>query len=173
MSDDPNQPPVIDETLPTKEEAVASPAPVVPNFEVATDMKFKPAPMEKRFIAAMIDGVISQVITIASIKFLVEPVFDTNLLVTILASYVVAFFYWVLMPIKLEATPGKKVMGLRIVRADQGTELSIGQMVLRELVGKLIGYIALFIGYLWAFFDKPERRAWHDMIGKTRVVEAG
>jgi uncharacterized RDD family membrane protein YckC len=63
-------------------------------------------------------------------------------------------------------TPGKRVMGLRIVRSD-GDRVRAGNAVRRE-VGYVISGI-LFLGYLWILFDN-RRQGWHDKLAGTIVV---
>jgi uncharacterized RDD family membrane protein YckC len=65
------------------------------------------------------------------------------------------------------ATPGKMVLGLRVIRADGGPispMLALG----RHFALWISGFI-LMIGYIMAGFD-PEKRALHDRICETRVV---
>lgn len=76
------------------------------------------------------------------------------------------------------ATPGKRMFGIRVVRAD-GSDLDFGAAFLREPiikgllvngVGGIIGIVPL-ISYLWPLWDR-ECRAGHDFLAKTRVVKA-
>ncbi|MFC2023716.1 RDD family protein [Chloroflexota bacterium] len=63
-------------------------------------------------------------------------------------------------------TPGKYLMGLRIVRTD-ADRLKFGNAVRRE-----IGYVLsgiLFLGYLWILFDN-RRQGFHDKLAGTLVV---
>ncbi|HZU08049.1 MAG TPA: RDD family protein [Chloroflexota bacterium] len=65
------------------------------------------------------------------------------------------------------ATPGKHLLGLRIVnRAGQAP--SLGQAVVRAL-GYLLSALVLGLGFLWLF--GPERRGWHDRLAGTYVVK--
>ncbi len=76
-------------------------------------------------------------------------------------------------------TPGKQIVGIRVVR--EGREpFGYGYALLRELVvkGLLIGtvgslslYIPVLLDYLWPLWDE-ENRALRDMVASTRVVEA-
>lgn len=75
---------------------------------------------------------------------------------------VIAFWYYA------SATPGKMMLGLKIVDADTGDKLSLKHCILRYL-GYFISTLALFIGYLWIAFD-ARKQAWHDKIGNTLVV---
>ncbi|UFN47294.1 RDD family protein [Roseomonas sp. OT10] len=66
------------------------------------------------------------------------------------------------------ATPGKWIMGLRIVDAATGGAPSMGQLVLRCL-GYVVSALAMGLGYLWVLWD-PRRQGWHDKLGRTLVV---
>ena len=66
------------------------------------------------------------------------------------------------------ATPGKKLMGLRVTRAGTGQPIGPGRAVLR-LVGITAGNI-LFVDLIVAFLHR-DRRALHDMIAESIVVE--
>ncbi len=63
-------------------------------------------------------------------------------------------------------TPGKRLMGLRIVRTD-GERITIGPAI-RRWVGYWISAI-LFLGYLWVLVD-DRRQALHDKLAGTLVV---
>ena len=65
------------------------------------------------------------------------------------------------------ATPGKRLMGLRVERAD-GTPLGYRGAAIRSLA-EFVTSLTLGIGYLMIAFD-PGKRALHDRIAKTRVV---
>ncbi len=70
------------------------------------------------------------------------------------------------------ATPGKFLMGLRVIDANSGGPISLGQSVAR-LFGYIVSMLALFLGFAWAIWDK-RCRGWHDYIARTLVVdEAG
>lgn len=70
---------------------------------------------------------------------------------------------------KNDATPGKKWLGLRLVRAD-GSSLSTGRIVGRYF-SEWVSSLILCIGYLMAAFDKEQRRALHDRMCDTRVID--
>ena len=63
-------------------------------------------------------------------------------------------------------TPGKRVLGLRVMRAD-GTRLRLGN-ALRRQVGYWISAI-FYLGFLWILFD-DKRRGFHDKIAGTIVT---
>ena len=67
-----------------------------------------------------------------------------------------------------QATPGKIVIGARIVDADSGQPPSTGQ-----LIGRYFGYyfsiIPLCLGLIWVAFDK-RKQGWHDKLARTVVI---
>ncbi|HVZ86462.1 MAG TPA: RDD family protein [Polyangia bacterium] len=63
-------------------------------------------------------------------------------------------------------TPGKWMMGLKIVATDGGT-LKSGRSLLR-FIGYWISGIPFYAGFAWIL--GPERRAWHDRLARTEVV---
>lgn len=65
------------------------------------------------------------------------------------------------------ATPGKMVLGLRVVRADGGPLSPV--LALGRYFAMWISAVIFMIGYIMAAFD-PEKRALHDRICETRVV---
>jgi uncharacterized RDD family membrane protein YckC len=66
-------------------------------------------------------------------------------------------------------TPGKKVVGVRIVDMD-GNPIGIGKAALRA-VAMYASFLTLGIGFLMALFTQ-DKRALHDYIAGTRVVQA-
>jgi uncharacterized RDD family membrane protein YckC len=67
------------------------------------------------------------------------------------------------------ATPGKLAVGVKIVDARTGGAPSTGRLVLR-LACYLVSALPLYVGFLWAAFDR-RRQAWHDKIAGTVVVQ--
>jgi uncharacterized RDD family membrane protein YckC len=67
-----------------------------------------------------------------------------------------------------QGTPGKLVLGLRIVDAETGGTPPIGRLVLRY-VGYLVSALPLGLGYLWVLWD-PRRQGWHDKMAGTLVI---
>lgn len=65
-------------------------------------------------------------------------------------------------------TPGKKMMGIRIVKSN-GSGLSYSDAIVRY-IGYYISAIFLGIGFIWAAFDK-KHQTWHDKISDTVVVK--
>jgi len=82
------------------------------------------------------------------------------LFLVVLAYFV---FFWTL----VGYTPGKALLGLRIVRKD-GRPISVGRAILRYL-GYWISAIPLFLGFIWILFDH-QHEGWHDKLSNTHVI---
>ena len=67
------------------------------------------------------------------------------------------------------ATPGKLAVGVRIVDANTGAAPSTGRLVIR-LLCYLLSAAPLYLGFLWAAFDR-RKQGWHDKIAGTVVVQ--
>jgi uncharacterized RDD family membrane protein YckC len=85
---------------------------------------------------------------------------------------VFAVIYAVIFHAKTGQTLGKKMLGIRVVSirpelAD--SPLSIRQLLLREIFGRLISVMLLLYGYLRIVLN-ADRRGLHDLIGDTRVI---
>jgi uncharacterized RDD family membrane protein YckC len=99
------------------------------------------------------------------------PPLDLGALLVAVVPLFVALYHIVLWT-AFGQTPGKWVMGLRVVRCDGGP-LSVGRALVRWF-GYLLSALPFYLGFLWIL--GPSRRAWHDRLAKTEVVhvrEAG
>ena len=72
-------------------------------------------------------------------------------------------FFWSLVGF----TPGKALLGLKVVRKD-GARISFGRSLVR-FFAYWISALPLFLGFLWVLWD-PKRRGWHDKIAGTQVL---
>ena len=66
------------------------------------------------------------------------------------------------------ATPGKQLIGARIVDSTTLGSPSSRQLVIRYL-GYLLATLPLCLGFLWIAFD-PRKQGWHDKLAKTVVI---
>ncbi|MEE9336167.1 MAG: RDD family protein [Granulosicoccaceae bacterium] len=67
------------------------------------------------------------------------------------------------------ATPGKMLLGLKIVRASDSSKIGIGRSILRFLA-YIPATVILGIGFIWAAFDK-RKQGLHDKIAGTVVIK--
>jgi len=138
-----------------------------------------------RFVAVVIDamilGVVLAVITVplslmlglgsmASFDPARSAGFGLGLVgIYLLVNFGLQFAYQVYFVSKRGGTPGKLILGLRIIRAD-GSMLTPGQAAGRYFA-YLLNSFTFAIGFIIAGFD-PEKRALHDRICDTRVIYA-
>lgn len=120
-----------------------------------------------RFLAALIDVVIVGVVTSVLVSLAGRGAGSTvqsffNLL---------GFIYYVGMTYYYGATLGKKALNMKVVDEATGNKLTFGQVIMREVVGKLISGVVLLLGFVWIIFD-AKKQGWHDKIAKTVVVNA-
>lgn len=69
-----------------------------------------------------------------------------------------------------QATPGKMVIGARVVDAGTLGKLGTGQAILRYL-GYYASIIPLMLGLIWVGFDS-RKQGWHDKIAGTLVIRS-
>ncbi len=111
-----------------------------------------------RIGAAIIDSLPSLVIT--GILF---PVIDIpGIFLLLLVGYHTFFTY------KKGRTLGKMVLGIKVMNINREPP-TVKQILLREVLGKLLIFFTLFIGFIWIIWD-PKRRGWHDYISGTYVT---
>lgn len=122
-----------------------------------------------RFIAALIDGIVVGVVTGLIDMVLRAVMGDSGSSIGSILNIILSIAYYVYYQATYGQTLGKKAMGLKVVN-EQGVTPSMTTFFMREVVGKFISAIILFIGYLMVLWD-PKKQALHDKIAKTYVVK--
>jgi uncharacterized RDD family membrane protein YckC len=87
-----------------------------------------------------------------------------SMLLLLLAVPGVAALWWL-----FQGTPGKLLLGCRIVDARDGGRPRLWQVLVR-LLGYGLSALPLGLGFLWMIWDK-RHQAWHDKLARTLVVE--
>ena len=67
------------------------------------------------------------------------------------------------------ATPGMRLLKLRVADAGTGAPIGFGRAVLRY-VGYILSIIVCYVGLIWAAFD-GRKQGWHDKIAGTVVLQ--
>lgn|SRR5690606_20151641 len=83
-------------------------------------------------------------------------------------SYIFPIVWTVGFWIYRQATPGKMVIGAKIISAKTGGKPSVGQYVGRYFA-YILSALPLGLGYFWAGWD-PKKQTWHDKLAGTYVV---
>lgn len=117
-----------------------------------------------RVKAFLVDSVI------ISIPFLIAGSILNNISLTLSAvEIIVIIIYNVGFITRYGATPGKMLLKIKVISID-GKNVSFGQALLREAIGKLVSGILLSAGFYWVIVDS-RKQGWHDKIAKTIVVK--
>lgn len=87
---------------------------------------------------------------------------------SVLVNYVLPAAAIVWFWVARQATPGKMVFRARIVDAETGGPLSVGQSLGRYL-GYYVSIFGLFLGFVWVAFDR-RKQGWHDKLAGTVVI---
>ena len=85
-----------------------------------------------------------------------------------LISWVLPALATILFWLRKQATPGKMAVSARVVDADTGATLSLGQSIGRYLA-YIVSALPLCLGLIWVAFD-PRKQGWHDKLANTVVV---
>jgi len=131
-----------------------------------------------RWVANLIDGIILMaiglIIGIILVTLLGFSAFIAGLGESIVPNFIRLFgliagwFYFIFMTYKYEATFGKKIAGVKVI-SDKNDNLTLGQVILRETLGKIASVLTLYIGYIMVGFTK-RKQGLHDKIASTTVV---
>lgn len=128
-----------------------------------------------RLGAVIIDQIIVTVITLPILLLVYGMAYFTKTSfiagpLDVIVSYIFPLVWTLGFWAYRQATPGKMVVGAKIICAKTGGKPSIGQ-----LVGRYFAYILsalpLLLGFLWAAWD-PKKQTWHDKLAGTYVVRS-
>lgn len=104
----------------------------------------------------------------AALRYLIDTGLVTRVLADVTFSfalyslYALPFLFW------KGATPGKLLLGQRIVMADTLRQPPRPVLVLRH-VAYFASLLPLTLGFLWVALNR-DKRGWHDYIANTRVI---
>lgn len=85
-----------------------------------------------------------------------------------LISFLISAGFFVIFWKLLGQTPGKMVMGIKVIRTD-GSSLNWQSAILRY-VGYMVSGFVLCLGFIWIAFDE-RKQGWHDKMADTYVVK--
>lgn len=146
-------------------------------MQTSDSVGYEPAGRGLRTVALFLDtlivGIMQKLLYVACVYLVVNVMkLELSKFLIPIQCFVVCmlYCYWIGFAKMWGATPGKKMLGLRIVNLDNSLELKTSKLFIREVIGKLFSALILCIGYLRSFFVK-DRMTWHDMMSKTKVVK--
>lgn len=126
-----------------------------------------------RFIASVIDSILVMAIIYPLLSFLFgwdnlvsgNVNMGASLLIEIVLPAVAVIVFW----IYRSATPGKMIMGAKIVDARTYGKPSTGQLIGRYFA-YYVSMLPIFLGFFWIGFDK-RKQGWHDKLAGTVVIK--
>jgi uncharacterized RDD family membrane protein YckC len=123
--------------------------------------------------AALIDSVLLLAIIAPLLYWLYGPSYFVEAdavhgLADVLLNWVLPAAAVIVFWLYRQATPGKMVIGARIVDADNARPPSTGQLIGRYFA-YYISIIPLCLGLFWVAFD-ARKQGWHDKLARTVVV---
>ena len=123
----------------------------------------------ERFIAAIID-----VVAVWAISYAL------SLLIGVLTSsylfsywyfnpfFILLLYYWLFTGLRGQ-TPGKMIVCIKVVDS-YGNKPGLVIAALREIPGKIISTVLLFLGFLWIAWD-TKKQGLHDKLANTYVIK--
>src|SRR3989344_363837 len=136
-----------------------------------TFMNMQYAGVGSRFLAAIIDSIILTLVSFV-LGFVLEMAMGKNgAFLNMILSIIIGIFYWVFYQASQGQTLGKKAMGIKVVDL-AGNKPTAMTFFLREIIGKIVSSIILFIGYLMILWD-GKKQGLNDKIAGTVVVKVG
>lgn len=130
-----------------------------------------------RTLATIIDSILLMLVTFPLLVYIYGwDYFDVektgfiagpaDFLISWVLPSVAVIIFW----LKKQATPGKMVVGVKVVDAVTGNTLSVGQAIGRYLA-YFISLLPLGLGFVWIAFDS-RKQGWHDKLAGTVVVKS-
>lgn len=121
-----------------------------------------------RLVATLIDFILLSLIRWIVSVLLKMPLGEGGANVASIVSLIISISYYVVYQAKYGQTIGKKAMNIKVITYD-GETPTMFAFFLREVIGKTISAIILFIGYLMVIWD-AKKQGLHDKIASTYVV---
>ncbi len=134
-----------------------------------------------RFLAFLIDGFFILIILLFVEIFMMAALVQGNHFPTLIHALVTHFVYWGIPAqvvvfvyysyfyLNYSASPGKMIFNLAVRPAHGAAELTVFQVLAREIVGKFFSVMFFGFGFLLAFIRK-DGRALHDLLSSSQVV---
>ena len=88
-----------------------------------------------------------------------------DVIITWIFPAIAVIVFW----IYKSATPGKMIMGIKIIDMKTGNPPSPSQSIIRYL-GYYVSMIPLMLGIIWVAFDE-KKQGWHDKLAGTVVIK--
>jgi uncharacterized RDD family membrane protein YckC len=125
-----------------------------------------------RVVAYIIDGIILGIVgAIIDVLFHANPNDPNSSGYTIaqLINFLIGAGYFIGFWTAWSASPGQRILKLRVVDANTTQPVTVGKAVLRY-IGLIVSFLVCFIGVIWVAFD-ARKQGWMDKIAGTVVLQ--
>lgn len=144
--------------------------------QMNTRINYELAPISLRFCAFFIDVIILILVELVVVFILMELNFFqsqnfktlTDMGNTKVGEIIAITLYFPIFTAIFKASPGKMILKLKVV-ADDGHELNVAKILLRESIGRPLG--TFLLGGLWPLLDKNRKTAWDFLVGSIVVKD--
>ncbi|MDD9331896.1 MAG: RDD family protein [Wolbachia sp.] len=123
---------------------------------------------ESSKMLSQISAKYSMQVPLSAEEEIVQSRFIKLIILNQIAQSIMLFSYIAYMWLKFSATPGKFLLGLRVVDSDTFEKMTLKQAI-KRFFSMVLSVSPLFLGFIWAKFSK-RCQTWHDMIAGTVVV---
>lgn len=89
--------------------------------------------------------------------------------VLLFVGFLVVVFVYLRALARTGQTWGRRIVGIKVVRTDDGAAPGWGKAIGRSLFAGFISANVFYLGYLWMIWD-GEKQTWHDKVAGTYVV---
>lgn len=122
----------------------------------------------RRFGAALVDGILVGIVAGIASSILGADMYQPSAQQSGVQLILGIAYYVYFHGSPSGQTIGKKLLGIRVVGANDGASIGYGSAGLRY-VGSILSAIPCGLGYLWMLWDS-NKQTWHDKIASTVVV---
>lgn len=128
----------------------------------------------RRFLATFVDGgIVALLLWGLAFSLGINPFAEakTNFeTVYQIISFIITIVFSILFWVNYNgATPGKKLLAIRVVHGEDAKRITYGVAIIRY-VGYFVSFVPLGLGYFWVAFDS-KKQSWHDKIAGTYVIK--
>tara|TARA_B100000749_G_scaffold280707_1_gene278127 strand:- start:42180 stop:42692 length:513 start_codon:yes stop_codon:yes gene_type:complete len=85
-------------------------------------------------------------------------------------AWTTVFIYFVVPQYLTGQTLGKRIVKIKVIHQDEYQNINFIQFIAREVFGKFVSIITFGIGFMLVL-TREDRRALHDLMSRTRVVD--
>ena len=144
------------------------PQPPAPSYVPPQGPSGPRASFGRRLAASLVDGLIYGV-AFWILVLVAGSISDAVLVIVYIIAFIAGLVYYGWFEGSPSGqTPGKKLLGIRVVDFNTGGPIGFGRGIVRW-VARILSSLPCYLGYLWMLWDR-EKQTWHDKLATCVVV---